>query len=99
MPYYRGQAGKFRKALAQAGFTNASKDTIYSDPHVDGSRRLKLVVATSIFDSCILAQENLETKLREQLGDDIVSMYFIRYQPYWMKNETKIKSLCIQLKK
>ena len=84
---FRGDTGLFRAALMLAGFWPKSEGLIFNDKRKDGSRRLKLWVAASVFSASQEQQKVLEQSLREAFGDRIRTMYF-----------SNLKGLCIQLK-
>lgn len=88
--------GKFRKALTGAGFFWRWSPTIYNDSGCRGVRRLKLWEGDQVFNASQMQQRNLEWRLREAFGDDILAMYFIN-QRDWLMNDPG-KSLCIKLK-
>ena len=98
--HYKGDTGKFRRALFYAGF-DANFTSIFNDyckaKPKTSKRRLKLWWATSVFEAPQKQQRLLERLLRDAFGDRIDSMYFVQ-------NSTvagmiaDCKSLCIKLK-
>lgn len=81
--HFKGDTGKFRKALAHAGFKGHAEDMIFNDdrhgtPKPPG-RRLKLWFADGIAVAPLDKQWKLEEALRKEFGNRIVSMHFIAH--------------------
>ncbi len=89
----RGDTAKFRKALVAADFTGRAGSCIFNDKRkASGIRRLKLWNADAVNAAPQKHQKLLEKKLREQFGDRIIGMYFVRSNIYYLA------SLCIRLR-
>lgn len=94
---YKGDTGIFRLALREAGFLPQSECLIFNDRRKDGTRRLKLWAANTVFKAPQKQQKALELALRDLFENcfetKILEMYFIETYP-WAG-----KSLCIVLEK
>jgi len=92
---YRGDIGKFRKALHESGFTEQATNIIFNDNSKDNMRRrLKLWFSTAVFNAPQTQQRKLEHKLKQAFGDRWITAYFIKQETWWRSG----KSLCIKLK-
>lgn len=89
-PQYRGDAGRFRRALWECGWFKHAKDMVFHDKRRNWSR-IKLWFANSIYEASQMQQEALEAELRKEFGDRIIKMGFIKH---W----TDDKSFCIWLR-
>ncbi len=92
-----GDVGKFRSALAAAGFGEQKDCSIFNDRRLrSGFRRLKLWFANSVFYAQQSQQWALKEHLEKEFGDRILSMYFIESCNRYPTSDNK--SLCIRLK-
>jgi len=96
---YKGDIGKFRRALLNAGFVRQSDGSIFNDDSKakvkTNVRRLKLWFASDVFDATQKQQRRLEKYLRSEFGERILTMYFVENStPYGGFGAT---SLCIKL--
>jgi len=90
---YRGDSGKFRKALASANFPKSSTSMIFNDlAKVKGYRRLKLWMARSVVEAPQEQQEKLLEELKKEFGDRFISVYVTKTAPYGTS------SLCVRIK-
>ena len=81
---YRGDLGKFRKALSDSGFKGHAESMIFNDvAKVRGYRRLKLWHATAIQEAPQAAQHKLADAVKKEFGDRFISMYLSKHGGMW----------------
>ena len=90
---YKGDKGKFRKALKAAGF-NCDDRCMFNDRRKDGTRRLKLWSADRVNDAPMWRQHLLHAYLLKEFGRRYVNGYFVK-GAYWTRDWA---SLCIVLR-
>jgi hypothetical protein len=95
---YAGDTGKFRKALAEAGFDNFNTfgrlRWVFNDVSKSrATRRIKLWFASDVFDAADKKQRKLERELKAEFGTRYLGGHFVDagYRNY------HAKSLCIRL--
>jgi hypothetical protein len=95
---YKGDKGKLRKALREAGQDVMNMDIIYNDKRKT-FRRLKMEYASHIFNATQAQQRKLERLLKEAFGERWITAYFIQESQWnWPPGKSTGKSLCIKLK-
>jgi hypothetical protein len=98
---YAGDTGKFRKALAEAGFdsfgTFGQLRGMFNDVAKSrATRRIKLWFAGDVFDAPQTQQRKLEHNLKNEFGTRYLGGQFVQCS-YWYGSQEKSKSLCIRL--
>lgn len=95
MQVYRGDTGKFRLALSNAGFIGSSRRTIFNDvAKVRGYRRMKLWFAEALQAAPQKQQEKLVNEIKSQFGDRFISVYLMK-NPGWVGGGW---ALCLRVK-
>ncbi len=112
MEYNNGDIGKFRLALELSGFSGLAwkwygvgffATPIFNDRRNKKAtpgkqyRRLKLWLATDIFDASVERQHELLSHLKDLFKDRYIGGEFIAL-PMWVAHSGHGKSLCIKLK-
>lgn len=104
---YNGDTGKVRAALNASGLMLGSckpvpygaEAMVFSDKHVDGTRRLKVWHSNMIVYAEVDIQKRVADKLKELFGDRIIRMYSIPAASYsYGIRDRGPRSLCIELK-
>lgn len=95
---FRGDTGKFLKALAATGFSTldhwSGLRKIFNDVRKDRStRRLKLWFAADVFNATQQKQQKLERMLKKEFGTRYLGGEFISNGNYLYDG----KALCIKL--
>ncbi len=104
---YKGDIGAVREALVTSGFEQCAyyyadgrrvcTEAIFNDKNkATGTRRIKVWVATDIFEATQQEQKRLQAQLQAAFGARIVKMYFIRL-PQHVAHGGMGKSFCIKL--
>jgi hypothetical protein len=99
---YAGDTGKFRKALADAGFDNfntfGSLRWMFNDVTKSrATRRIKLWMAGDVFTAPQKMQRKLERNLKAEFGTRYLGGHFVK-SSYWPgMSGNNCKSLCIRL--
>lgn len=94
-PQYKGDTGRFRKALRDCGWTEHADSSVFHDKRKSWSR-IKLWFANQIYEATQAEQETLEAAIRKEFGDRVIKMGFTEGMP-WANGDCQ-KQLCVWLK-
>ncbi len=79
---YKGDCGKLRQALKDAGIELGIVTSIFNDrSKLTGKRKLKLWFAQNVWNAPAKHQWALHDNLHKQFGKRILAMYFIKGDP------------------
>lgn len=105
---FKGDTGKFRKALFDAGFKNIAKDgPIFNDKGLCGGRRLKLWFAADVVYEDVAVQQEVYDNLKAEFGERLISVYSlpVGYWAHGARGREQLvpgylysRSLCVKLK-